>query len=184
MDILNLSGSLCVEVDELLASWSIGSLLVVRGQSSKEGVGSSSDAIGVVDRLGLVGSMVLLVEAGEGVDEAVGDTMFLVELNSTLDGLITDNVAVGKIFCNNAASGLLFLGDLIAVTLSLVLVVAPIILVAASGTGDLNLSGTKLGIVEEEGSLSSGFLFEGYGRILSGLSFGDFETGDLAAVKI
>lgn len=59
MDILNLSGGLGVEVDKLFASWGASSLLVVRGQSSKEGVGSSTDAIGIVDGLGLVGGVVL-----------------------------------------------------------------------------------------------------------------------------
>jgi hypothetical protein len=182
VDILDLSRGLSVEVDELLASWGASSLFVVGSQSSKEGVGSSTDAIGVIDGLGLVGGMVLLIEVGESLDKAVGDTVLLVELDSTLDGLVTDNVAVGKVFSNDAASWLLLLGDLVAITLSLILVVAAIIFVAASGAGDLNLSSAELGIVEEQGSLGRGFLLEGYGRILSGLSFGDVEAGDLAAV--
>jgi len=59
VDILNLSGGLSVEVDKLLASWGTSSLLVVGGQSSKEGVGSSTNAIGIIDGLGLVGGVVL-----------------------------------------------------------------------------------------------------------------------------
>jgi len=107
--------------------------------------------------------------------------MLLVELDGALNGLVTDNVAMGKVFSNNAASGLLLLCDLVALTLALLLVVAAIILVATGGAGDLNLSGTKLCVVEEQGSLGRGFLLEGYGRILSGLNLGDIKAGDLAA---
>jgi len=107
--------------------------------------------------------------------------MFLVELDGALNGLVTDNVAVGKVLGDNAASGLLLLCDLVALTLALLLVVAAIILAAAGSAGDLNLSGTKLCVVEEQGSLGRGFLLEGYGGILSGLGLGDIEAGDLAA---
>jgi hypothetical protein len=61
VDILDLAGGLSVEVNELLASWGLGGLLVVRGQSGKEGVNSGSDAIGVVDGFGLVSSVVLRI---------------------------------------------------------------------------------------------------------------------------
>lgn len=133
MNILDLSGRLSIEVDELLASRGICGLLVVGGQSSKEGVGSSSYAIGVVDRSGLVGGMVFRVDAVQSLDKAVGNSMLLIELDSTLDGLVANNVTVGKIFGNNAAAWLLFLGDLVTVTLSLWLVMAAIIFIAASG---------------------------------------------------
>jgi hypothetical protein len=109
--------------------------------------------------------------------------MLLVEFDSTLDSLVANNISVSKVLGNDTAARLLLLGDLVAVTLSLVLVVAAIILVATSGRGDLNLSSTKLGIVEEQGSLGSGFLLEGYGGILGGLGLGDIEGGDLATVK-
>lgn len=59
VDVCDLLGGLGIEVDQLLASRGTSSLLVVRGQSSQESIGSGSDAIGVVNRLGLVGGMVL-----------------------------------------------------------------------------------------------------------------------------
>lgn len=74
MDVLNLARCLGVEIDELLTSWRACSLLVVRSQARKKGVGSLSDAIRLVDRSSLVGSMVFLVHALEGVEESGGDT--------------------------------------------------------------------------------------------------------------
>lgn len=125
--------------------------------------------------------MILRVEVGEGLDETVGDAMLLVELDGTLDGLVTDDIAMGKVLGNNAASGLLLLCNLIALTLLLLLVVAAIVLAAAGGTGDLNLSSTKLCIIEEQGSLGRGLLLEGYSGILGRLGLGNFEAGDLTA---
>ena len=183
MDILDLAGGLSIEVYKLLASWGLGGLLVVRGQPSKEGVDAGSDAIGVVDGFGLIGCMVFGVELIEGLDEAVTYTMLLVEFDSTLNSLVADNISVGKVFGNDTAAGLLLLGDLVTVTLGLVLVVTSIILVATSGAGDLNLSATELGVVEEKSSLGSGFLLEGYSGILRGLGWGDIEAGDLATAK-
>lgn len=183
MDIRDLAGGLGIEVNKLLAGRGLGCLLVIRSQSSKERVDTGSDAIGVIDGLGLVGCMILGVELGESLDEAAAYTMLLVEFDGTLNGLITDSVSVGKVFSNDTAAGLLLLGDLIAVSLGFVLVVASIVIVATSGAGDLNLSGTELCVVEEEGSLGSGFLLEGYSGILSGLGFGDIEAGDLSTVK-
>lgn len=109
--------------------------------------------------------------------------MLLVEFDSTLNGSVSNNVTVGKVFSNDPASWLLLLGDLVTLTLGLGLVVASIVFVAASSTRDLNLSGTKLGVVEEEGSLGCGFLLEGYGRILGGIGLGDIEAGDLSAAE-
>jgi hypothetical protein len=66
-------------------------------------------------------------------------TMLLVQVNSTLSSLIGDNVSMSKILSNDAGSWLLFLGDLITVTLSLCGIVASIVLGRASGTGDLDV---------------------------------------------
>lgn len=70
MDVLDLLATLRVEVDELLAGWGTSCLLEVGCQASEEAVGLGGDTIGLVDRLGLIGGMVLLVEAGEGGQEA------------------------------------------------------------------------------------------------------------------
>ena len=88
MDILDLLGTLGIEVDELLASWGTCSLLEVGRQTSQKTVGLLCNSIGLIDRLGLIGGMVLLVEASEGRQEAVGDTMLAIEVDGLLDGLI------------------------------------------------------------------------------------------------
>jgi hypothetical protein len=112
----------------------------------------------------------------------VGNTVLLIQLNGTLSCLIADNVAMGQVLSNDARSRLLFLGDLITVTLSLCSEVASVILVRAGGAGDLDVGCAKLGVVEEESGLGSGFLFEGY-RCVLGLACGlDFDAGDLTAV--
>lgn len=66
MHIHNLAGGLCVEVDKLLSSGCAGSLLVVGGQAGEERVDAWGNTVGLVDRLGLVGSVVLVVEVGDG----------------------------------------------------------------------------------------------------------------------
>lgn len=100
-----------------------------------------------------------------------------------MNSLVADNISVGKVFGNDTAAGLLLLGDIIAVTLGLVLVMVTIILIVARGAGDLDLGGTELGIVEEQGSLGSGLLLEGYGGLLGRVGLGDIEAGDLSTVK-
>lgn len=42
------------------------------------------------------------------------------------------------------------------------------------------MCGTKLSIVQKESSLGCGFLFEGYGRILSLAGWSDLKVSDLA----
>ena len=109
-------------------------------------------------------------------------TMLLVQIDGTLSGLIGDNVAMSQILGNDARTWLLLLGDLIAIAFSLCSIMASIVLVRASSAGDLDVSGAKLGVVEEEGGLGRGFLFEGYGGIL-GLTGGlDLDIGNLATV--
>ena len=109
-------------------------------------------------------------------------TMLLVQIDGTLSGLIGDNVAMSQILGNDARTWLLLLGDLIAIAFSLCSIMASIVLVRASSAGDLDVSGAKLGVVEEEGSLGRGFLFEGYGGILGLTSRLNLDAGNLAAV--
>jgi hypothetical protein len=73
--------------------------------------------------------------------------MLLVEINGTLDGLISQNVTVGKILGDNAASWLLLLSDLVGVTLGVLCEVASIIIGAARGRCDLDFGGAKLCVV-------------------------------------
>jgi hypothetical protein len=66
MNVLNLTCGLGVEVDKLLAAWSTGCFFVVGVQTSEEGADFGSDAIGLINCLGLVGSGVLLVKTIKG----------------------------------------------------------------------------------------------------------------------
>jgi hypothetical protein len=136
----------------------------------------------LVNGAGLVSGAILVVEALNGRDEAGGDTMFLVQINGTLDGLVTKGVSMSKVFSDNAASWLLLLSDLVTVTLGVLCEVASIIIGATGGRRNLDMSGTKLSVVQEEGCLGRGFLLEGYGRIMSLAGLSDFEVSDLATV--
>lgn len=124
--------------------------------------------------------MVLFIQILDGRDEAGGDTMLLVEINGTLNGVVSENITVGKVFGYNAGSWLLLLSDIVTVTLSILCEVASIILGAARGRRDLDFGGTKLGVVQEKGSLCCCLLFEGNGRTLSLPGWSDFEVSDLA----
>jgi hypothetical protein len=137
----------------------------------------------LINGAGLVSSVVFLVQASNSGGEAGGHSMLLIEINGTLDGLVSKNVTVGKIFGDNAASWLLLLSELVGVTLGVLCEVASIIINAARGRCDLDFGGTKLCVVQEEGSLGGGFLFEGYGRILSLPSRSDLEGSNLTAAE-
>jgi hypothetical protein len=89
MDILDLAGSLSIEVGELLSGWCPGSLLIVGGKSREEGVGLLSDTVGLVNGASFVGGVVLVVKTLNGGDKAGGDTMLLVEVNGALNGIVT-----------------------------------------------------------------------------------------------
>jgi hypothetical protein len=77
--------------------------------------------------------MVFLIQTLDSRDKAIGNTVLLVEINSTLNGLVSKDVAVSKILSDNAASWLLLLSDLITVTLGVLCEVASVILGAARG---------------------------------------------------
>lgn len=80
MNVGHVVGSLSVEVDELLAVWSGGSLVVVRGESVEDTGQAGSDAVGLVGGLGLLSRLVLGVEVLESLEELVGDTVLLIEV--------------------------------------------------------------------------------------------------------
>lgn len=183
MNVYDLLRRLCIEVDKLLTTGGTCCLLVVRGETCEKGVDSWSNTIRLIQSLSLVGSMVLVVQVGDGREESVGDAMLLIEGNSALDSGIAENIAMGKILSNDSASGLLLLGDLVAITLSVMCEVTSIIIGGSSGASDLDLRSTELGIVKKKGSLGCGFLLKGYGRALAGFDGRDLEAGDLATVR-
>jgi len=180
VDVQNLLLGLGVEVDKLLASWGTSSLLVVGSQAREEGAGLLGNTVGLVDRLGLVGGMVLLIKVVESGKEAAGNSVLAVKLNGTLDSLVANDVAVSKVFSDDTAAGLLLLCDLVAVTLRVFGVVAAIVLVGARGADNLDLGRSELGVVEQEGSLGSSLLLEDYCSILSLAGWSDIDLRDLA----
>jgi hypothetical protein len=74
MNVLDLARSLSIEVDQLLASGGTSSLLIVWSQAWEKGVGLLCYTVWLINRLGLVGSFVFLVDALQGVEEARGYT--------------------------------------------------------------------------------------------------------------
>jgi hypothetical protein len=85
----------------------------------------------LVNRAGLVGGVVFLIQALDSRNKASGNAMLLVEIDSTLDGLVSKDVAVSKVLSDNTASWLLLLSDLITVTLGVLCEVASVIVSAA-----------------------------------------------------
>jgi hypothetical protein len=183
VDVLDLLAALGVEVDELLASWGTSCLLEVGVQAGQDIVGLLSYTVGLVDRLGLIGGMVLLVEAGEGRQEAVGDTVLSIEVDGLLNSLITEDVTMCNILSGDTGTGFLLLGDLIAVPLGVLCEVASVVIAGTSGTGNLDLCSTELGVIEEEGSLRGSLLFEGYGSTLCLSGLCDLDVTDLTTGK-
>lgn len=145
MNVFDLMLGLGVEVDELLARWGVRSLVIVRGESVQDTLRASGDAVGLVGGLGLLGGLVFGVEILEGLEEAVGNTVLLVEIESALSSLVTNHVAVSEVLCDDAGSWLLLLGNLIRVLGGDVF----LNLLCALGSRDRDLRLAKLGVVEE-----------------------------------
>lgn len=101
--------------------------------------------------------------------------MLLVEIQAALEGSISNNVAMGEILGEDAAARLLFLGDLVGVTLRSVLVI-----VFASSASDTDVVRSKLGVVQEQGSSGSGLLVEDDGSVLAVAILVDLDVCDLA----
>ena len=108
--------------------------------------------------------------------------MLLVQVDSTLSGLIGNVITMGKVLSNDAASWLLFLGDLVTITLGLCSIVTSIILGRASGAGNPDMSRSKLGVVEEKRSLRGSLLFKGHSCILGLADRFDLDARDFTAV--
>jgi hypothetical protein len=86
---------------------------------------------------------------------------------------------VSKILCDNTTAWLLFLADLIRLTLSTHRLVVPLLRAHAGSTADLDLGGSKLSVVEQECGLRGCRLFENDGGTLS-ITFGcDLDAGNL-----
>jgi hypothetical protein len=129
--------------------------------------------------------VVLLVKTLEGGEEAAGDVVNSIEIESALDGGISYDVTVGEVLSQDASAGLLLLGDLVGVAVS-VLGGGDIVVVVGTGAGDLKVVGAELGVVEEESGLLGSLLLEddlsGLGLTLLGdLDIRDLSAGDMLA---
>ncbi len=89
---------------------------------------------------------------------------------------------MGKVFGDDAASRLLLLRDLIAVSVIVLLEMTAIILGRSCGAGDLDLGAAKLCVIKKQGGFCGSFFLEGDGCFLGLPSRLDLEAGDLATV--
>lgn len=80
VDFLHLFLAFLVKLGNLLASRGAGGLLKVRVQAQEEVVGLLGEVVGLIGGPGTVGRLVLLVKARNGVEEAVGHAVGVIEL--------------------------------------------------------------------------------------------------------
>ena len=172
-----------VELDNLLAGRSVGSLLEVGAQAGKEVGGALGQAVGLVGGLGAIGGVVLGVEALKRRHKAARDAVLLVELEGALDGGIADDVALGEVLGEDAGARFLLLGDLVAGTVAALVEVRALVAGVAGSAGDGDVVGTELGVVEEEGRLCGSILLKGHVGRLGLALLSDLEVGNLAARK-
>ena len=91
-----------VEVGYFLSGWCFHSLLEVAVKSAPRSHGFVGNTILGVDSLSFIGSLVLAVETLESSGESVADSVFLVKIDSLLNDVIREGVAMGQIFCSNS----------------------------------------------------------------------------------
>lgn len=183
MDILNLSGAIGVKLNNLAAGRGGGSLLKVRAKAAPEVAGTLGNAVALVSSAGTVSGVVLLVKALKSGEEAVGHFVLGVKLDGALNGSVADDVAVGEVFGEDTRAGLLLLGDVVGLALSVGGVVGTTIITASARAGDGDVVGAKLRIVEEEGSLHGSLLLEGDFSGLSLAFSADLDVCDLSTVN-
>jgi hypothetical protein len=132
--------------------------------------------------------LVLGVELLESGGEAGADTVLLVESKSAFDGLVADSVAMGKVLCNNARAGLVVLTKVFGVLFGSLFIGSGQLstgqLVERGSSGDVDLVGTELSVVEEKSSLGGRLLLKGDRSGLCAVRLGgDGDVRDLAAVN-
>ena len=149
--ITNLLVALGVEGMETLTGGRAKGFLEVRIQATPTGLDLLRDTVVGIDILRLLGRLVLAVEVGQSVGEAIGDTVLAVESEGALDGLVTDHVTLSQILCHNARARLVLLRDVVKFGSAIVALLSSFAsgqLVEASCAGHLDLRRTKLCVVE------------------------------------
>ena len=115
MDVSNLLVALRIEACEFLTSRRTHGFFKVGVDAPPSRSCLIGDAIARVNALGTISRLIFRIELCKGVGEAIGDTVLIIEGNSTLDGGVTNHVAVGEIFGNDARARLVFLRDVMLV---------------------------------------------------------------------
>ena len=150
MDVSNLLVRLRIETRELLPSGRPYSFLIVRIETTPDAIGLVRHAIRLIESLRFISCLVFSVEVCEGVGEAAGDAVLVVQGDGALKGGVAEDVAVGEILRYDPGSGLVFLRDVVAFA-GFFFVVGACELGDAGCAGDGDLGGAELGVVEEEG---------------------------------
>lgn len=183
MDVLDLALTIGIELNQLLASGRVGGLLKVRADAAEEAVGSVGNAVRLVGCLGTFGRVVLLVKVHQGIHKTVGDAMLVIEFDRALKSRVADNVTVGKVLSQDAASRLLFLGDLVRISVDVGGMRGTIVSLAVSRSYR-NLRSLELGVIQKLRGLCGSLLLECDTGIF-GVAFtrGNLDIGDLAAIE-
>lgn len=136
------------------------------------------ESVGLVRGFGLLSGLGLAIEVLESLQEAVGNAVLVVQVERTLRSLVANYVSVGKVLGDDTGTGLLLLGNLVAVLLT----VGFVEFLGSLGAGYRDLGLSKLGVVQEKCCLGRGlFLENDFGVLgLRGGARGDFQGLDLS----
>lgn len=127
--------------------------------------------------------MVLLVKVHQGIHKTVGDAMLVIEFDRALKSRVADNVTVGKVLSQDAASRLLFLRDLVRISVDIGGMRGTIVSLAVSRSYG-NLRSLELSVIQKLRGLCGSLLLECDAGIF-GVAFtrGNLDIGDLAAIE-
>lgn len=109
--------------------------------------------------------------------------MLLVQLDGALQRYVANDITVRQVLGKDARAGLHLLGNLVVVV-ALSSKVRAIVFRIARGTGDCDVVGAELCVVEEKRRLHGSLLFESDFCALRLALGGDFDIGDFAAVQM
>lgn len=111
--------------------------------------------------------------------------MLLVQLDGALERCVANDVAVRQVLSKDARAGLHLLGNLVIVVIvALSSEVRAIVFSIARGTGDCDVVGAELCVVEEKRRLHGSLLLESDLCAFRLALGGDFDIGDFAAVEM
>ncbi len=114
VNVTDLLIALSVEGCKFLTGRGTEGLLEIRAQLHPAGLDSLGDTVVGIHILGLLGGVIFAIKILESIGETLGDTVLLVQSEGTLDGLVTDRVAVRQILCNDAGAWLILLLKIVA----------------------------------------------------------------------